>query len=293
MVVELVRRRKLKEEYSVLWVLTAALVLLVLDLVLAAAEGHRRDRRDLAGEHAVLLRPAVLLGAAAALLGADQLAGAAPDGAGAGGRADCGQPRAGPSRSPAAPRPARRARIAVIIPCFNDGALVAEASRRCSEDEPIEIVVVDDGSTDAPTLETLAALERDGARVVRRPNGGLGAARTTGLGALARQLVYPARRRRPPRARRAGRDGRRAGGRTRARPSPGATTSCSAPAQGQYRSPDALAAVDSDLRQPVPGLLDVPARDARVDAGRLAGCGLRGLGPVAAAGRARAAAASA
>lgn len=82
-------------------------------------------------------------------------------------------------------------RVAVIIPCFNDGALAEEAVASVHEDEPVELVVVDDGSTDAETLERLAALEACGVEVVRRENGGLGAARNSGLAATLAPLVYP------------------------------------------------------------------------------------------------------
>ena len=35
-------------------------------------------------------------------------------------------------------------RIALIVPCFNDGDLVREALASIHEDEPVEVVVVDD-----------------------------------------------------------------------------------------------------------------------------------------------------
>jgi glycosyltransferase involved in cell wall biosynthesis len=79
----------------------------------------------------------------------------------------------------------------VIVPCFNDGALAEEAVASVREAEPVEIVVVDDGSTDPDTLQRLAALEQGGVTVARRPNGGLGAARTTGLERTTAPLVFP------------------------------------------------------------------------------------------------------
>ena len=83
------------------------------------------------------------------------------------------------------------ARVAVIVPCYDDGALAEDAVGSVQEQEPVEIVVVDDGSSEPETLERLAALEASGTRVVRRENGGLGAARTTGLAATEAPLVYP------------------------------------------------------------------------------------------------------
>jgi glycosyltransferase involved in cell wall biosynthesis len=60
-----------------------------------------------------------------------------------------------------------RARVAVVVPSHDDGELVAEAVHSVAEDEPVEIVVVDQASADGPTLQALAALESEGYRVVR------------------------------------------------------------------------------------------------------------------------------
>src|SRR5712671_944253 len=83
-------------------------------------------------------------------------------------------------------------RVAVIIPCHGDAALVAEAVRSVDEQEPIELVVVDDGSADEATRLTLAELEREGVQVVRHAvNLGLGKTRMTALAATSAPLVYP------------------------------------------------------------------------------------------------------
>jgi glycosyltransferase involved in cell wall biosynthesis len=82
-------------------------------------------------------------------------------------------------------------RVAVVVPCFNDGETLPETLASLSAQEPHELVVVDDGSDDRETVRVLAALEAEGVRVVRRENGGLGAARTTGLDATQAPLVYP------------------------------------------------------------------------------------------------------
>ena len=47
-------------------------------------------------------------------------------------------------------------RVAVVIPCYNDGRFLRETLESVREQEQCEIVVVDDGSTDAPTLAVLA-----------------------------------------------------------------------------------------------------------------------------------------
>lgn len=82
-------------------------------------------------------------------------------------------------------------RVAVIVPCFNDGPLAIEAVESVQEAEPIELVVVDDGSTEAETLAALERLRSRGVRVITQPNGGLSAARMTGVEQTAAPYVYP------------------------------------------------------------------------------------------------------
>lgn len=83
-------------------------------------------------------------------------------------------------------------RVAVIVPCFNGGRLLADAVASIDEAEPIEVVVVDDGSDDPVTLATLARLREDGVRVVRHErNRGLSVARHTGLAATRARHVLP------------------------------------------------------------------------------------------------------
>jgi glycosyltransferase involved in cell wall biosynthesis len=87
---------------------------------------------------------------------------------------------------------AAAARIAVVLPCFNDGPLLLEALASLPEDEPLEVVVVDDASTDPATLEVLDALRAAGTRVVRHPvNRHLSASRMTGLAETSAPYVYP------------------------------------------------------------------------------------------------------
>ena len=79
----------------------------------------------------------------------------------------------------------------MIIPCFNDGATLTEAVRSAQAQDRIdELVVVDDGSTDGRTLAIFRSLEAEAVRVVRRPNGGLGAARMTGVLSTSADYVF-------------------------------------------------------------------------------------------------------
>jgi GT2 family glycosyltransferase len=90
-----------------------------------------------------------------------------------------------------APTDAPAPTIAVVIPCFNDGATLLDAVRSAQAQDRIdEMVVVDDGSTDPHTIEIFLALEREGVQVLHRPNGGLGAARMTGVQATATDYVF-------------------------------------------------------------------------------------------------------
>ena len=83
-------------------------------------------------------------------------------------------------------------RIALIVPCFNDGDLVREALASIDEDEPVEVVVVDDHSTDPATLAMLEELSSQGVRVARHEeNRGVGPARQTGLRETSAPYVFP------------------------------------------------------------------------------------------------------
>jgi glycosyltransferase involved in cell wall biosynthesis len=73
--------------------------------------------------------------------------------------------------------------ITVVITCFNDGVLLAEAVRSTLTQAggPPQLVVVDDGSTDPQTLRLLGELPQ-GVTLVRQENRGTSAARNAGLG---------------------------------------------------------------------------------------------------------------
>ena len=84
------------------------------------------------------------------------------------------------------------ARVAVLIPCFNDGRTIGETIASIDEPEPVELVVVNDGSDDPDTAAVLRQLESDGVRVIHHEqNRGLPAARTTGLNATHAPFVFP------------------------------------------------------------------------------------------------------
>jgi hypothetical protein len=83
----------------------------------------------------------------------------------------------------AVPSPADDALVSVIIPCFNDGVFLLEAiaSVESSVSMPYELIVVNDGSTDAQTLRILARLRQAGYRIIDQENRGLAEARNRGV----------------------------------------------------------------------------------------------------------------
>jgi glycosyltransferase involved in cell wall biosynthesis len=81
-------------------------------------------------------------------------------------------------------------RFSVVISTYNRSRLVlrAVASVLAQEGVDLEVVVVDDGSSD-DTLAVLGQLDDPRLRVVERPNGGFSAARNSGIAAATRDWV--------------------------------------------------------------------------------------------------------
>jgi len=195
-IVDLVRRRRLKEEYSVLWVATAVVLLVmaawyqllgwITDAIGGVALSSTLFFMGLLFVFGMLLHFSVRVSALerrlTALIQEVGLLGVRPASAAP---APVSASDGDSPAEPAAPR------VAVIVPCYDDGALVEQAIASVREQEPVEIVVVDDGSTDPGTRAVLDAVAERGIKVVRRENGGLAAARATGLAATSAPLVYP------------------------------------------------------------------------------------------------------
>ena len=90
-----------------------------------------------------------------------------------------GYPMHGPSHLNQATQHRNPPTISVVIPAYNAVRFLPRclASVFAQTRPPDEVIVVDDGSTD----NTAAVAEQLGAKVVRRPNGGIAAARNTGI----------------------------------------------------------------------------------------------------------------
>jgi glycosyltransferase involved in cell wall biosynthesis len=81
-------------------------------------------------------------------------------------------------------------RVALVIACWNDGATLGETLDSLADQEPLQIVVVDDGSSDPHTIEVLARVERAGTTVLRQANAGPAAARMAGVAATSAPYVF-------------------------------------------------------------------------------------------------------
>ena len=78
--------------------------------------------------------------------------------------------------------------VGVVIPTWNDARFLSEALQSVfAQTRPADaVVVVDDGSPEDPAGVTA---QFPGVRLIRRHNGGLAAARNTGLAALSTSYV--------------------------------------------------------------------------------------------------------
>ena len=83
--------------------------------------------------------------------------------------------------------------VSVVIPCFNHGEYLVEAVASVTDlrRADVELIVVDDGSTDERTLREMDLLTSRGIRVIRQENRGLAAARNAGIRAARGELILP------------------------------------------------------------------------------------------------------
>jgi glycosyltransferase involved in cell wall biosynthesis len=81
----------------------------------------------------------------------------------------------------------------VVIPCFNHGEFLGEAVESVvgAKREDLELIVVDDGSTDERTRKEIEKLFAQGIGVIRQENKGLSAARNAGIAASHGEYIFP------------------------------------------------------------------------------------------------------
>lgn len=84
-------------------------------------------------------------------------------------------------------------RVSVVIPCFNAGRHLDEAVQSAlSQTWPeLEVVVVDDGSTDPETLHVLESASWPRTRIFRQPNAGPAAARNLAIQKAQGDYILP------------------------------------------------------------------------------------------------------
>jgi cellulose synthase/poly-beta-1,6-N-acetylglucosamine synthase-like glycosyltransferase/peptidoglycan/xylan/chitin deacetylase (PgdA/CDA1 family) len=79
--------------------------------------------------------------------------------------------------------------VTVIVPAYNESAGIEAAVRSLlASDHPVEVIVVDDGSTDG-TADLVESLDLPGVRVIRQANAGKPAALNTGIAAASFELL--------------------------------------------------------------------------------------------------------
>lgn len=84
-------------------------------------------------------------------------------------------------------------RVSIVIPCYNHGQYVDEAVNSCLAQtyDDIEIIIVNDGSTDEATNTLLNNYSRPKTKVINKQNGGLAEARNTGIAAATGKYILP------------------------------------------------------------------------------------------------------
>src|SRR5262249_25878366 len=87
--------------------------------------------------------------------------------------------------------PSDSARVAVIIPCFDEGEPLRDAAASVLGESCVaERIVVDDGSTNELTLAILGELEQQGFRVIHQANKGPSPALMAGVAATSAPFVF-------------------------------------------------------------------------------------------------------
>jgi glycosyltransferase involved in cell wall biosynthesis len=84
-------------------------------------------------------------------------------------------------------------KVSIVIPCFNHGEFLPEAVAsvtRIGRDD-VELIVVDDGSTDERARKEMDALPAQGIKVILQENMGLAAARNAGILASQGEYLFP------------------------------------------------------------------------------------------------------
>jgi glycosyltransferase involved in cell wall biosynthesis len=90
--------------------------------------------------------------------------------------------------------PIAEGKVSIVIPCFNQGAMLREALASVEQVRNanlLEVIIVDDGSSEAETTRILDEAAKAGYSIVSQPNRGPGAARNTGIRLAKGEFILP------------------------------------------------------------------------------------------------------
>jgi glycosyltransferase involved in cell wall biosynthesis len=84
-------------------------------------------------------------------------------------------------------------KVSIVIPCFNHGEFLPEAVASVTKiaRDDIELIVVDDGSTDEGTVREVDKLVSQGIKVIRQGNNGPAGARNAAINASQGEYILP------------------------------------------------------------------------------------------------------
>jgi glycosyltransferase involved in cell wall biosynthesis len=88
----------------------------------------------------------------------------------------------------------QQAIVSIVIPCYNHGEYLQEALDSINIDNinyPVEIIIVDDGSSDHATIQKLDSLKQLNYTIIHQENGGPGKARNTGINIAVGKFILP------------------------------------------------------------------------------------------------------
>src|SRR5205814_9336675 len=90
--------------------------------------------------------------------------------------------------------PTGQGSVSIVITCYNHGAMLREALASVEQERNanvVEVIIVDDGSSEAETTRILNEAAEAGHCVVPQPNRGVGAARNAGIRLAKGEFILP------------------------------------------------------------------------------------------------------
>jgi len=84
-------------------------------------------------------------------------------------------------------------KLSVVIPCFNHGKYINEAIQSVLAypgHKDLEIIVINDGSTDPFTIEVLNKIDHPNIKVINQVNQGLGKSRNNGIKLASADIIF-------------------------------------------------------------------------------------------------------